>query len=199
MKRIMLFALLIIVFLIPTNAVFAQDFDSDIPADCQLEVVLERFTTLLMESSDEESLMYALEYLMERVETCAEPWLTSLFVELEPLLNQLMGGMDAPIQDFAEGLMLAPDDGVLTSDEAEYAINQIFSGNVAEGNQYLCEDEQVSEDDVPFMTTINELSCMEENGAMNCYIDAIVAGEVFQTTVIFEIENGKLCENETIE
>src|SRR5687767_4555790 len=179
MRRAMTLLFLVIVFLIPTQAAFAQD--GDMPFGCDFETVLNDFSAMLMESADPDAAAQAFEYLLDRVVECAEPWLNAFFVEvIEPLLSDLMGGMGGI--DIPPDLLLAPDDGVLTSDEAEYAINQVFGGDLAEANQFICESEQVEDTEAPPLSYINEISCQEDDGAMNCYIDAVVGGESFTET-----------------
>lgn len=192
MKRILNLLLVAALLLLPTASVFAQDDDDmwggDVPYFCQLEVLLTSWGEQLTQVQSGDDLLMFFEDAATTVFLCGSIWVEALFPDLFGDMTDEPDGFDT---------MYDPYDGVLSAEEAEYAIVEIFDGNYEEGIQYLCFDEQPeSEEEAGVeLVSINEVDCMADGDFMVCEIELESFGESESLTATFEVVDGQLCES----
>lgn len=195
MKRVALF-LVALVSLIPMGGVFAQspDEDTELPFYCELDYIVDELTFLAEDVDELQDLTYLIEFFVTTLVDCAEPLFNVLLDELETLL-EIDDDPDTPepLSNFD------PNDGVLTEEEAEYALNSAFGGDLETANQYLCEDEQVDQDEFNALgeVTVNSIDCTPIGSTMSCVFDVVTSSIALNQTTTFDIVDGKLCNSST--
>lgn len=188
MKRLMLVILAFALAVVPTGTAFAQD-GSGIPPFCDPERVLQRLMFQAENVEDFDDATFFLQNAGQALIECGPFWLQAA---IESIAGMLMG--QPPMN--GTGVNLNPNDGVLTSEEAEFALRAAFAGDFADANQYLCPDEQLDDDDSTIgEIVIDELSCAPQGVDMVCDVTLSVEGDTFEQTVTFEVEDGKLCDS----
>lgn len=195
MKRLLLGLVLILTIFIPTGSTLAQE-PPELPFYCQPEYVLNELTFQLQNVTSFEDLGLVFQFLVNTTTTCIEPVFNVVLQSLG--LPPMDGGIEPVLQNFD------PNDGVMTTDEAEYVIQSAFSGDIETANLYICPSEQLDPNDLEALgeVTVNYITCTENTDtSLVCdySVELTLPGsetETFETSVTFFVQDGKLCETE---
>lgn len=191
MKRIIL-CLTLVLLLVPAGTALAQD-DSPNRGRCAPEDVLENLTNDLDRIDELSDLEPFLLSTVETVLTCGEQWLL-LLGDLLGLSDSGASGTDAgavPIYD--------PNDLISSSFEAEYALERLYAGDLERALPFFCEADQADfnsadAEDLADNVTLNSVDCRAIGSTQfSCQVDALVFGEAFEDTLVFDIQDGKIC------
>jgi hypothetical protein len=194
MKRFTLL-LLIVLLILPGTSAFAQDPPPPPPVppsafgQCDLFFWLDDFSGRLDTLQSLEDFGSLLTYAGQSLVDCGEEWLNMI-----PAL--LMG---APAVDFTQPAPVDPvivDDDLMNPEEAEAVIRAAFLGDIASANQYICEANQLDEEDAEFTPegiVIEALKCARANDRMICEGEISFEGVSAPLTLQFDIVDEQLC------